>query len=181
MGVGTNQKGYFESGAYSIVGATGTMAAGLAGAAPIFSFLWQTATANAKAFIDRVSISMMSLGTGFAAGSGLFEAVMARAFTAADSGGGVLTITTNNAKRASSMDTTLVTEARIATTATLTAGTRTLDAQPFGAKHFGVTTAVNTVHLPTADLWVPDPTTYPLVLAANEGFIVRATVPATGT
>lgn len=34
----------------------------------------------------------------------------------------------------------------------------------------------------TANLWAPDQSSaWPLELAANEGFIVRATVPATGT
>ena len=31
------------------------------------------------------------------------------------------------------------------------------------------------------DLWKPDPLTYPQLLTASEGFIIRATVPATGT
>jgi len=122
----------------------------------------------------------MSLGTGFAAGQGYIDAVFARAFTAADTGGGVLTITGNNAKRLTGMDTTLLSEARISTTGALTPGTRTLDAQPFGGVAFTVSTATNTVHLATTDLWKPD-SRDPLLLAANEGFILRATVPATGT
>ncbi len=286
--IDTTRQTYRERGAYSAVGVTGTMAAGLAAASPIFSFRWATATANARAFIDRIAISMMSLGTGFAAGSGLFEALFARSFTATDYGGvvapamtsaipaetggtlgagtyyykvaaigpwgesvastessgatitgstgsvvvtygstpgatgyrvyrgtasgaqnvyyndaastftdtgaavdgsaapgasppaGGLTLSGNNAKRSTPIDGTLLTSALISTTSTLTAGTRTLDAQPFGAQHFGVTTAINTVHCPTANLWHPYPTTYPLILTASEGVVIRATVPATG-
>ncbi len=181
MSIGTTGSRYIDSGAYAIVGKTGTMAAGLGAAAPIFSFRWASSTANAKAMIDRISVSVMSLGTGFTAGSGYIDAVIARAFTDPDTGGGTLTITGNNAKRRFGMDTTLLTEARISSTATLSAGTRTLDDNAFGAVQFGVSTATNTVHLATSDLWRPDPLTYPLMLTASEGIILRATVPATGT
>lgn len=277
-------------GAYSIVGKTSTMAAGLSAASPIFSFRWATATANAKAFIDRINVSVASLGTGFAAGVGYVDAVMARSFMVPDSGGvaaptmtsavasesggtlgagtyyyvvtaigpwgespastestgaeitgetgkvtitygsvtgatgyrvyrgtetgvytvyyddaestfvdtgaagtagapattddaGGLTLTTNNAKRFTADGTTLLSSARISSTATLTAGTRTLDAQAFGAVQFAVSTAQNTVHLSSrdGDLWRSDPDKFPLVLTPSEGFVIRATVPATGT
>jgi hypothetical protein len=289
MSLVTTEQKYIETGAYSVVGVTGTMAAGLGAASPIFSLRWATAQANARALIDRITTSVASLGTGFTAGVGLLEALFARSFTATDYGGvsapamtsavpsetggtlgagtyyykvaaigawgesvasaessgatitgstgsvvvtygavagatgyrvyrgtasglqnvyyndaastftdtgatpdgtsapganppaGGLTLSGNNAKRSTPIGTTVLTSALLSTTATLTAGTRTLDAQPFGARHFGVSTATNTVHLSTADLWNPYPTTYPLVLTASEGIVIRATVPATGT
>src|SRR5512139_2504072 len=101
MGFNTLDSYYQQRGVYSIVGVTGTMAAGLNAASPVFSFCWQQSTVdNCKAAIDRIALSFMSLGTGFTAGSGLFEALFARSFTVADTGGTTLTITTNNAKRA---------------------------------------------------------------------------------
>jgi len=287
MSLETTISRYTGAGSYSIVGKTGTMAAGLSAASPIFSFRWATGTANAKALIDRISVSVASLGTGFTAGVGYVDAVMARAFTVTDYGGvtaptmtsavasetggtlaaasyyykvtaigpwgesaasaessaatiagstgsvvvtygnvagatthrvyrgvatgaqtvyyedtvstftdtgaaatagvpladgtiGGLTLTTNNGKRRTSMDPTLVSGIRVSSTAALVAGTRTLDDQGFGSVQFGVSTATNAVHLATTDIWKPD-SREPQVLSANEGFVLRATVPATGT
>ncbi len=270
---------YIETGAYSLIGKTGTVPAGLAAGTALFSARFAPSTPNAKAAIDRIRASLMSLGTGFAAGSGYLDAVVARSFTAADTGGGSFTLSGDNTKRMTAKPSTSMTEMRIhtldlavpvnatftsgagtLTTATyyyrvsalnangetlasaetslaitgpagvnvnwgavtgatgykiygrttgaeqflaqvgavttwldggsltpagalptnLTAGTRTLDSNAFGAVHFGVTTAVNTVHLPTSELWSPPGDTGPELLSANEGFIVRATVPATG-
>jgi hypothetical protein len=44
-----------------------------------------------------------------------------------------------------------------------------------------VSTATNTVHLATANLWLPAPDADPLSLGTAEGFVIQATVPATGT
>jgi len=167
-------------GSYSVDSVTGTMAAGLGAAAPVYAFRWTDSTR--VALIRKVALAMSSLGTGFTAGVGLFEMMAARSFTAADTGGGTLTLTTNNAKRRTSFGTTLVQEIRQSTTATLTAGTRVLDANPHAAIMFAVSTATNAVMLQTTGIWTPDWSgEWPLVLAQNEGFILRATVPATGT
>lgn len=276
-----------QTGAYSIVGKTGSMAAGLAAASPIFCFRWDPTTAGLRAVVDRIRVSVASLATGFAAGVGYLEAVAARSFTVPDYGGkaaptttsavssesggtlaagtyyyslsalgawgetalgtersgaaitgstgsvtftysnytnatthrvwrgtsagtythyqddaastfvdtgagwteGVpgqvagggtgLTLTTNNAKRQTVMPTTELAAARISDTITMTAGTRTLDAQPFAATQFTVGTAVQTLAF-EGDLYRADQWTYPLIFAADEGFILRATVPATG-
>src|SRR6266511_1030877 len=111
MSLHTSRSVYVETGAYSIVGKTGTMAAGSYSAAPIFSFRWATTTANAKAAIDRIAVSLTSLGTGFTAGLGYIDAVVARGFTDPDTGGTTLTITGNNGKRKTGFDTTQLTEA----------------------------------------------------------------------
>lgn len=170
-------------GAYTVSAISGTIAAGLGAASPVFSFRWSPAVTTQLAIIKRVAVSMASLGTGFTAGTGLLELVAARAFTASDTGGTALALTTNNNKLRTSFGTSLVADARIASTGTLTAGTRTLDGNALAQQVFGVTTATNTVMLATADLIKRDQgaADWPLVLTANEGFIVRATVPATGT
>ena len=275
------------TGAYSIVGTTGSMAAGLSAASPVFSFRWGSTTAGHRALIDRIGVAVSVAGTGFAAGVATFDAIAAREFTISDYGGiaaptltsatpsesggtlgaatyfyvitalgpwgetpvstersgaiagstgsvtlvytnytnatahrvyrgtttgvydsyqddatstfvdtgagwiattGVnkqetgqgtgLTLTTNNAKMMTGGATTALTTARISNTATLLAGTRTLDAQAFAIKSFNCSTSTNTVHydgeLFNAEL------RHPLVLAKDEGFVVRATVPATG-
>jgi len=46
--------------------------------------------------------------------------------------------------------------------------------------NFGVNATANFTQLPGTILFNLDPTEWPLVLAQNEGFILRATVPATG-
>lgn len=168
-------------GEYAVATITGTMAANLGAAAPIFAVRWGSSAS--LGLIRRVSISMASLGTGFTAGVGIFDMIAARAFTVSDSAGTAVTLTTNNAKKRTTFGTTGVTDMRISSTATLTAGTRTLDANALTNLMFAVSTATNTVMLPTTTLWQPDlgANEWPLVLAQNEGFIIRATVPATGT
>lgn len=170
-------------GSYSVVVKSGIMAAGLAGAAPILAFLWKPTTpATALALVRRVRFSAWNLGTGFAAGNFVFDFFAARAFTVQDTGGGAVTLTTNNGKRRTSFGTTQA-AIQASATATLTAGTRTLDANPFRTLGGVVANAAFAAMLPeqteafrqTSDEW-------PLVLAGSgEGFVIQATVPATGT
>jgi hypothetical protein len=159
---------------------SGTMAAGLAAAAPVYSLRWTNA--NYLAFIRRISISMASLGTAFTAGIGLFEVLVARAFSGSDSGGTSILPTGNSQKLRTNMGTTLFGDMRQSSTATLTAGTRTLDSKPHRQVFFAVGAVANTVYLPTTTIFgaIVD-ADHPVVLSANEGLIIRATVPATGT
>ena len=169
-------------GAYSLLATTGTMAAGLGASAPIFSARWTSA--SSLALIRAVRISLTSLGTAFTAGVGFFDIIAARTFTASDSAGTAVLPTGNSNKRRTSFATTGFGDLRISSTATLTAGTRTLDGAALSGVRFGVTAVANTTMLSTAALWAPDiyvDLAWPLVLAQNEGFIIRATVPATGT
>lgn len=76
-----------QTGAYSIVGTTGNMAAGLGAGSPVFSFRWGTSTENLRAIIDRIGFSVSVAGTGFAAGTATFDAIAARSFTISDYGG----------------------------------------------------------------------------------------------
>jgi hypothetical protein len=87
------------------------------------------------------------------------------------------------------MGASLAGEVRIATTAALGAGTKTLDTQDIGwiVTHSsgGVSVAapiIGSSYLPTPVLWTAEIANgeHPVVLAQNEGVIVRATVPATG-
>lgn len=83
------------NGAYSIVGKTGTMAAGLSAASPVGCFVWDPTTTGLKCLIDRISVSLNSGGTGFTAGVGYIEAVAARSFTTVDYGGKAAVSTTS--------------------------------------------------------------------------------------
>jgi hypothetical protein len=168
-------------GSYAFQAITGTMAAGLAANSPIFSFRWGNATNTA--LLRRIRIAMSSLGTGFTAGVGKLEAFFARSFSASDSGGTAIALATNQAKKRTSFGSSLVTDARISSTGTLTAGTRTLDTLPFVGVMLAVPVTTNFAILPTADLWLPfmGDGNWPIVLAQNEGLVIQASVPATGT
>jgi hypothetical protein len=74
------------------------------------------------------------------------------------------------------------TEIRHSSTAALVAGTRTKDAQPVDSVTFGISGTANTTFSPDRiNLFQRLQAEHPLVLAANEGFTIQATVPATGT
>lgn len=170
-------------GSYAVTAKSAIMAAGLAGASPIMAFLWKPTTpATALCLIRRIKFGFYNLGTGFAAGDVLFDFLVARAFTVQDTGGGAITLTTNNGKLRTAFGTTQA-AIQASTTAALSAGTRTLDANPFRSLF---TTIPTTAFAPSvlADTTVFDtrPGEMPLILAgAGEGFVIQATVPATGT
>lgn len=171
---------YGSLGSYKIAKATGTMAAGLAANAPVMSFRWTSSVA--LAVITKVCLYGLGSLTGFTVGQALFELYMARAFSAVDSGGTALTLTTNNGKLRTSMGTTLLGDFRVSATATLTAGTRTLDAQPIGIyQHSLPNTANFNFAVGELPLFNADADGHPIVLATQEGIVLQATVPATGT
>ncbi len=186
-------------GSYSQANLSGTMAAGLAAGSTIVSCRWGDAT---RAMLLRhIGFAARNAGTAFAAGVFLFEMLVARNFTASDSGGSSILPAGNASKRRTSFGTTLITDLRASTTGALTAGTRTLDTYPITLiRGYVPATQVNypmvsqggTASTPGAsttafsldffDLWTMDNANeWPLVLVQNEGFIIRATVPATGT
>ena len=165
-------------GSYCMGANSGTMAAGLAGNAPVFSFRYGAAN---LAIIRKITAEADDITTAFVAGAAKFDLIAARSFTASDTGGTAGTLTTNNGKLRTSFATTGISDFRIASTATLTAGTRTLDAQPLASVEFAVSTAIDAGLLPTTDLFRPAIGESPLVLAQNEGFVLQATVPGTGT
>jgi hypothetical protein len=170
----------FTLGYYSMCINNGTtiMAAGLAANSPIWSFRWGNSN---LALIRSVTMSMSEGTVAFATGRCNFDLFFARSFTASDTGGTAATLTGNNGKKRTSFGTTLLTDLRYSTTATLSAGTRTLDTMAIGNvqvsnKVIESNSGTNLV------LWQRDSSDeYPLVLAQNEGLVIQATVPATGT
>lgn len=172
---------YGTLGSYRLSMLSGTMAAGLAGNAEIFQFRWTDATR--LCLVQRVVLDGVSgSATAFTAGFGKIDLLIARSFTASGSGGTAATITGNNGKMRTAMGTTLLGEARCASTAALGAGTKTLDSQAIGQISLSFGTAVSVQYVNQTPLLGEDiGTTHPLVLAQNEGFAIRATVPATGT
>src|SRR6266404_3448761 len=107
-------------GSYCMGANSGTMAAGLAGGSPVFSFRYGAAN---LAIIRKVTTEADDITTAFVAGAAKFDMIAARSFTASDTGGTAGTLTGNNGKLRTSYATTGISDFRIASTATLTAGT----------------------------------------------------------
>ena len=162
---------------------TGTIAAGLAGASELMQFRY---TGTGVAVVKLIQSTTQGTGTAFAAGGGQLALRVARSWSVDGSGGGLTTLTGNNAKLRSQYNTTNA-AIRIATTAALTAGTKTTDANPFALQQVNIGTGTNTQPFPPVNLYSIGPTDslmdndMGLMLVANEGFAIEATVPATGT
>lgn len=158
----------------------GAMAAGLASNAPILALRNTSVLVNA--LIRKIKLNAWSTGTGFAAGLAKFELFVARGFTVQDTGGGAATMTSPQGKLRADMATSQC-AIQVATTTNLTAGTRTLDADPVESLVLGAPTAANT------QFWLPNSlrlfdkagSDHPLLLVKDEGLVLQATVPATGT
>lgn len=172
---------YGALGSYRVSLLSGTMAAGLAANAEVFQFRWADATR--LCVVQRVLLDGIGgSATAFTAGFGNINMVPARSWTADGSGGNAATLTGNNSKLRTSMGATLMGAARISSTAILGLGTKTLDTNAIGQYTFTVGTGVSVQIAPQVLLFGEDISgQHPLVLAQNEGFVLRATVPATGT
>jgi hypothetical protein len=168
-------------GAYRLSLLSGTMAAGLAANSEVFQFRWSDATR--LCIVTSVLWDGLSgNATAFTAGIGKVDLQVARSWTADGSGGSAATLSGNNQKQRTSMGSTLLGAARISSTAALTAGTKTLDAHAHGQYSAAFGTATSTQWIPQVDLFHADPGgESPLIFAQNEGLVIRATVPATGT
>ncbi len=169
-------------GSYMMSVVSGTMAAGLAANSPIVSWRWGGGNPSA-ALVKKIVIDADNAGTAFAAGTAEFDLFVARGFSASDTGGTAATITGNNGKLRTQFPTTLLADFRAAGTATLTAGTRTLDATPLNRLIAGipVTTVSYEIINPYTPIFDARVSEQPLICANNEGFVIQASVPATGT
>lgn len=168
---------YGSLGIYKVSAISGTIAAALAANSEVFQFRWPEASNLALVYRVRVSAAPIAVTT-VAAIFGL-EMRVARSWTVAGSGGTRLTLTGNNAKLRTSMGTSLVNDAGIATTAALTVGTKTLEAQATGAAVMQLGTLAvtgfgeNRILAPTPLFDANGESQMPLVLAQNEGFVIR--------
>lgn len=131
-------------------------------------------TSSNLVLIEGVDVSADISGT--IAGILTFDMIAARAYTADGSGGTNNTLGTDGRMRTSMSTVTGVT-CRVATSAVLTAGTRTLDSNPLAAFTTSQTTAYKSIR--QTRLFGHEQDGMPLVLARNEGFLLRATTPGT--
>lgn len=177
---------YGSLGHYSYGGMTGVIPAGLAANSEIFQFRWTDATR--LAVIRRIKFSASVSTTMFAAGVPVqIDLVKSTAWSAAGTGGTAISPAAL-LKRRTSMGSSLIAsgDIRIATTAALGAGTKTLETYAMANFCAGgpITGVLNGTIFPPFELFEAEPGDggHPLVLAQNEGFSIRSVaVPATGT
>jgi len=181
-------------GGYRLSMTSGTMAASLGANSEIFQFRYVTA-ASRVCLIHGISLSATTItlpvaSATVASGPFTYRATIARAWTAAGSGGTRATLTGDNQQLRSSHNASEVNDAGICTTAALTAGTKTLDSQDVGSVTSGLilATAVGIAQaaiLPKTNLFgeFGGSLAFPVVLANQEGFVIRTGVafPATMT
>lgn len=174
-------------GYYTIAGNTATYS-GLAANTPLFSMRWGDATK--LAIILKVDVAVVTTVAASTAGLTTRQLIVARSFTVSDTGGTAVTLSGNNNKRRTSQATSVVTNMQFG--APLTAGTRTLDANPvgevigwsglnttglvLGCMGSSASGAVRSNeggmgHVPLLDAITG--MDYPIVLAQNEGIVVR--------
>jgi hypothetical protein len=193
---------YGALGHYRGIFTTGTIAAGMAADGELLQMRWVDATRFCV--ITHVAVlEFRNITTAFAAGPFNFKLFRSTAWSADGSGGGAVTVTDPAMQlRAASMGASLFsTGFRLATTAALGAGTKTLDARPMGAcfGNVGSTPAIAQMYIPAVppvtggslpgiDLFAPDTGAgeHPIVLTSNggttsEGISITGNVPGTGT
>jgi len=175
-------------GAYALGGVSGVMAAGMGANSEIFQMRWIDATR--KLLVRSVSVSMAPGTTAFTAGPIEMNLTFARSWSVDGTLGAPIVFSTNNTnKKRTDFPLSLFSDTgvRISTTAALGAGTKTLDtnraASVSGYVSSVATTAASGPQLiPYTVLWQRNThDEYPALFEQNEGLVVRATVPATGT
>lgn len=168
-----------NGGTFSASAVSGKVGAGASSDSHAFVFRNSSATVNC--LVRRVIVSLASDDTGFTAGRTNVDMLVSRAITVPTADGTSLTLTTNNSKRRTTMQTIAGAVIRIATTAALTGATATNDATPLRTLSVGTGTATFTSILTNQTLYESRPDEYPLLLVSAEQFAIRVTVPATGT
>lgn len=178
---------YATFGHYGYGGFTGILPAALAANSEIFQFRWADATR--VCVIHRIFISACVTTTFFAAGVPVqIDLVKSTGWSVAGTGGTGLTPAAL-LKRRTSMGSTLIPagDVRIATTAALGAGTKTLEGLSLATlvAPGPITASLNGLIIPPRTLMYESETRdggHPLTLVQNEGFSIRSVaVPATGT
>jgi len=166
---------------YRYSGYTGTIGAALAANSELLQFRFLSGT-KTLALVHKVQFGGMGIvAVATAAGPLGFEMVPARSWTAAGSGGTRIATSGSNLKTETALNTSQVNDIGIATTGALTAGTKTLDANAQGGILSGIGTGAVTIYgstsvIPPNFLHDADGEGFqPLVLANQEGFVVRTT------
>ncbi len=165
------------TGAYRVAAFTGLLSA-IPANGVIFSFRWGSATH--LALIQSIRLSYATI-TGFTAAQEIsHDIIIARAFTASDTGGTAIVMTGNNNKKRTSHVTSQIAtngDIRISTVNALGAGTKTLDANPLIAianKTYAATANNDAQFVEEFESVSIGSHFY--VLAQNEGFNIRNSI-----
>jgi hypothetical protein len=164
---------------YRYSGFTGTIGAALAANSEVLQFRFLSGT-KTWALVHAVKVDGAGIvAVGTAIGPVGFYMTPARAWTAAGSGGTRIAVSGDNLQTETALSNSQVNDLGIATTGALTAGTKTLDANACGQVIGGTLTGAATTSQ-VAPLMLPeylfnsqDEGGQPLVLANQEGFVIR--------
>lgn len=171
-------------GAYQAAFYTGLLPAALGANSEIFQFRFVSA-GGLVCLLRSIRFSAAVSTTAFAAGVPIaIEGRWARSWTVQGTGGTGITFGTNDGKKRTDHAQTILGagDVRIATTAALGAGTKTLDGVSFCHVVGQVGTGILTIIPDTILFWRPAGNTYPHLFETQEGFVIRSVeVPATGT
>ena len=169
-----------QLGSYLYGGRTGAYT-GAGANTPIFSMRFVAGSAGSAqiAIIQRITINWV-LTTAFGTAQEIaFGAYVARSFTGSDSGGTQIVVSGNNQKNRTSAQTSQIASSgdmRIASTAALTAGTRTLDSAAFSVTNgYAGTTLLSTGTQPLSQVIMYENFAgdTPIVLQSNEGIVIN--------
>jgi hypothetical protein len=165
-----------SNGAYHLSATTGIIAVGIAANGIIGAFRWTHATK--LALIRRIRVNATTITAPTTAQSWGVNAVVGRSYSASHTGGTALTLTGNEFKKRTSHASTQAGDIRIATTAALGGGTVTADAIPFMSKLMWELVGAATVQRNNLDVEREFTAAgeFPLVLAQNEGILIRNSV-----
>jgi hypothetical protein len=187
----TNKATGIQYGHYNIAVQSGLVTStGVLANSPVFSLLWappaQTDPSGTSYPQCLITSLVVTGATVTAFGSPLeltWNAFIARSFTVADSGGTAFTPFTttkqNYQKARTIMGPSLMADMRIATTGPLTAGVRTLDANPFASSGSYLSTA--TALPPLVYNAKTSNGQHPICLSLNEGIVIQSGVVFTAT
>lgn len=162
-------------GAYSLTMATGAVATPVAGGA-LIDFRWSPPTSTQLCMIRRIEVAAY-VATAVTTSQALaLGVIINRQWTANDTGGSTIAFTQTNSQKARTVMPTSAFasggDLRFATTAVLTQVTRTPDTN-YTAQVLGTTgTAVGTTIIPMTPIYQHQTGDYPLIFAANEGFVI---------
>lgn len=171
-------------GSYAIGLTTGLLPAALGANSEIYQWRY-VQVGSIVQVLRKVRITAAVSTTAFAAGVPVqIEMRKATAWSVQGTLGTGITFGTDCKKKTSHASTAMAAnDCRVATTAALGAGTKTLDGQACGNVVGQPGTAVGAIILPAMTMWQRDTDDeYPFVFGNQEGFVIRAVaVPATGT
>lgn len=158
---------------------SGIMPAGLSADIELFQMRW--VNTDWMALIDSVVLSLGN-STAFTAGFLRFDLTRATGWSAQGTGGASLGVASPFGKLDTAQDATRSAsgDLRVATTAGLGAGTKTLDTQFLSSVDLSLPNVAGSNPGLIASLWSPLVSDHPIILRANEGIVVRGEVPATG-